>query len=87
MRHITLQWFKLGLLALGVLLTLWLLASLTVAYRLTRRSQPPFPELPTDSASLRFFRQRIASSWASSNRQRIASLCVSHDVFPPWSTG
>ena len=21
------------------------------------------------------------------NRQRIASLCVSHDVFPPWSTG
>ena len=44
MRHITLQWFKLGLLALGVLLTLWLLASLAVAHRLTRRSQPPFPE-------------------------------------------
>ena len=43
--------------------------------------------VPTDSASLRFFRQRIASLWASSNRQRIASLCVSHDVFPPWSTG
>jgi alpha-beta hydrolase superfamily lysophospholipase len=44
MRHITRRRFKLGLLALGVLLTLWLLASLGVAYRLTRRSQPPFPE-------------------------------------------
>jgi alpha-beta hydrolase superfamily lysophospholipase len=38
------QRFKLGLLLLGVLVTLWLLASLAVAYRLTRRSQPPFPE-------------------------------------------
>ena len=44
MRHTTWQRFKLGLLLLGVLLTLWLLASLAVAYRLTRRSQPPFPE-------------------------------------------
>ncbi len=44
MRHITWRRLKLGLLALGVLLTLWLLASLAVAYRLTRRSQPQFPE-------------------------------------------
>ena len=43
--------------------------------------------MPTDSASLRFFRQRIASGSANSSRQRIASLCASHDVFPPWSTG
>ena len=42
--------------------------------------------LPTDSASLRFFRQRIASGWANSSRQRIASLGASHEVFPPWST-
>jgi uncharacterized protein len=38
------QWFKLGLLLLGALLSLWLLASLAVAHRLTRRLQPPFPE-------------------------------------------
>jgi uncharacterized protein len=44
MRHITCQRFKLGLLVLGVLLTLWLLASLAVASWLTRRLQPPFPE-------------------------------------------
>jgi alpha-beta hydrolase superfamily lysophospholipase len=44
MRLITRQRFRLGLLVLGVLLMLWLLASLAVAYRLTRRSQPPFPE-------------------------------------------
>jgi uncharacterized protein len=44
MRPITGQRFKLGLLLLGAILTLWLLASLAVAYRLTRRSQPPFPE-------------------------------------------
>ena len=44
MQHITWRRFKFGLLALGVLLTLWLLASLAVAYRLTRRPQPPFPE-------------------------------------------
>ena len=43
--------------------------------------------LPTDSASHRFFRQRIASGSANSSRQRIASLCASHDVFPLWSTG
>ena len=44
-------------------------------------------KLPTDSASHRFFRQRIASGWANSSRQRIASLGASHEVFPPWSTG
>ena len=44
MRHIAWRQLKLGLLALGVLLTVWLLASLVVAYRLTRRSQPQFPE-------------------------------------------
>ena len=44
MRYITWRWFKLGLLALSVLLTLWLLASVVVAYRLTRRPQPRFPE-------------------------------------------
>ena len=44
-------------------------------------------KVPTDSASLRFFRQRIASGWANSSRQRIASLGASHEVFPPWSTG
>ena len=43
--------------------------------------------VPTDSASHRFVRQRIASGSANSSRQRIASLCASHDVFPPWSTG
>jgi alpha-beta hydrolase superfamily lysophospholipase len=44
MRITTWQGFKLGLLLLGVLLTLWFIASLEVAYRLTRRAQPPFPE-------------------------------------------
>src|SRR4051812_7610127 len=44
MRHFTWHRFKLLLLALGVLLTLWLFLSLAVAYRLTSRSQPPFPE-------------------------------------------
>ncbi len=44
MRHITWRWLKLGVLALGVLLTLGLLASLAVAYRLTRRPQPRFEE-------------------------------------------
>jgi uncharacterized protein len=44
MRQTIRRRFKLGLLLLGVILTLWLLASLAVAYRLTRRSQPPFPE-------------------------------------------
>ncbi len=39
---------RFSLLSLGVLLTLWLLASLAVAYRFTRRPQPPFSEpLPT----------------------------------------
>src|SRR5271165_6025105 len=36
----------------------------------------PVTKLRTDSASLRFFRQRIASLWASLIRQRIASLRV-----------
>ena len=30
------------------------------------RATDYFAKLPTDSASLRFFRQRISSSWASS---------------------
>jgi alpha-beta hydrolase superfamily lysophospholipase len=39
---------KRWLVSLAVLLTVWLLVSLAVAYRLTRRSQPPFSEpLPT----------------------------------------
>ena len=44
MRLITWRWFRLGLMALGMLLTLWLLVSLAVAYRLTRRAQPRFAE-------------------------------------------
>jgi uncharacterized protein len=44
MQHITWRRFKFGLLAVGVLLTLWFLISLVVAYRLTRRPQPRFPE-------------------------------------------
>jgi alpha-beta hydrolase superfamily lysophospholipase len=44
MQHITWRRFKLWLLLLGVLLTVRLLASLAVAYRFTRRPQPPFPE-------------------------------------------
>jgi alpha-beta hydrolase superfamily lysophospholipase len=48
MRHVTWQRLKLGLVLLTVLLTLSFLASLAVAYRLTRRPQPSFPEpLPT----------------------------------------
>jgi uncharacterized protein len=43
-RLITRRRIKHGLLLMGVLLVLWLLASFTVAYRLTRRLQPPFPE-------------------------------------------
>jgi pimeloyl-ACP methyl ester carboxylesterase len=40
--------FRLGLIVLSVLVMLWLLTSLAVAYRLTRRPQPPFHEaLPT----------------------------------------
>ncbi len=44
MQHITLRRFKLWLLPLGVLLTLWLLVSLAVAYRFTRHPQPLFLE-------------------------------------------
>jgi uncharacterized protein len=44
MQHVTLRRFKFWLLTLGVLLTLWLLVSLAVAYWFTRRPQPPFPE-------------------------------------------
>ena len=44
MRQANRQRFKLGLLLLGAILTLWLFASLAGAYALTRRSQPPFPE-------------------------------------------
>ena len=44
MRHFTWRWFRLGLLALSGLVTLWLLVSLAVAYRLTRRPQPRFRE-------------------------------------------
>ncbi len=45
MQHITWRRFRLWLLPLSVLLTVWLLVSLAVAYQLTRRPQPPFPEL------------------------------------------
>lgn len=44
MRNPNWRWLKSGLLALVVLLVLWLLVSLAMAYRLTRRSQPRFPE-------------------------------------------
>jgi uncharacterized protein len=43
-RLITRRRFKLGLLLMGALLVLWLLVSFAVAYRLTRRARPPFPE-------------------------------------------
>jgi alpha-beta hydrolase superfamily lysophospholipase len=44
MRRVAWQRFKLGLVVLSVLLTLGLLTSLAVAYQLTRRRQPFFPE-------------------------------------------
>jgi pimeloyl-ACP methyl ester carboxylesterase len=48
MKHFTWRRFKFCLFSLGVLLTLWLLVSLSVAHRLTRRAQTPFSEpLPT----------------------------------------
>jgi uncharacterized protein len=48
MQHIPLRRLKLWLLPLGVLVTVWILVSLAVAYRLTRRAQPQFSEpLPT----------------------------------------
>jgi alpha-beta hydrolase superfamily lysophospholipase len=43
-RLITRRRIKLGLRLAGVLLTLWLLASLAVAYGLTKRLRPPFSE-------------------------------------------
>ncbi len=44
MRYSTWRWLWLALLALGLLIALWLLASLTVAYQLTRRPEPWFAE-------------------------------------------
>jgi alpha-beta hydrolase superfamily lysophospholipase len=37
-------WWKPGLVLVGVLVGLWLLASLAVAYRFTKRSRPPYAE-------------------------------------------
>src|SRR4051794_32371131 len=43
-RHLSRRRLTLGLACAGLLLASWLLASLAVAHRLTRRDRPPFPE-------------------------------------------
>jgi alpha-beta hydrolase superfamily lysophospholipase len=61
-RHITWQRLKLGLVVLSALLALWLLASLAVAYRLTRRPQPPLPELLPTADWVKFESHRLKTS-------------------------
>ena len=90
MRHITWQRFKLGLLPVVVLLTLWLVASLVVAHRLTRRSQPPFAE-PVPAADWGKFKphrlktcdgQEIGA-WLVVGAEDSASVLLIHDRVGP----
>jgi uncharacterized protein len=79
--------FKLGLLLLGVLLALWLLASLAVEYRLTRRLQPPFPEpVPAvdwarfESHRLMTFDGQQIGAWLAAGAGDAPSVLLIHGI-------
>jgi alpha-beta hydrolase superfamily lysophospholipase len=87
MRYVTFRRFKLGLILLSVPLTFWLLASLAVAYRLTRRSQPPFPEpLPTadtgrfESHRLKTIDGQEIGAWFEPGAENAASVLLIHGI-------
>jgi alpha-beta hydrolase superfamily lysophospholipase len=87
MRLISLKRVKPWLLLLGVLVTLWFLASLAVAHRLTRRAQPPLPEpLPTADWG-RFESHRLKTSdgqeigaWFVPGAEYAASILLVHGI-------
>jgi hypothetical protein len=76
-----------GLLLTALMLTLWLLACLVVAYRLTRRPQPPFAEpLPTadtgrfESHRLKTIDGQEIGAWFVPGAEDAASVLLIHGI-------
>jgi alpha-beta hydrolase superfamily lysophospholipase len=85
--HPCLRRLKLGLLLTASLVTLWLLASLAIALRLTRRAQPPFPE-PVPAADwgklephrLRTIDGQEIGAWFVPGAEDAASVLLVHGI-------